>query len=181
MYIFYWYISIFTDERGSNRLGDVLGISGDKAIISADLGKLSGNMTYYIQISPYSSSRYSGTTYTLHVNEKHDHIYGEWIISQEPTCTESGIKEQSCIVCNNIITEQISPYGHSFSEWEIDTEATCTKPGMQHHTCIVCGITESEETELIPHTFDQSSRIQHALMKDYSSAFAKFVGRKKQD
>lgn len=150
----YWYITVYTDGSGLQRLGDIISISGDNAKILESLGTLSAG-TYYIKIEPYSSGRFSGTPYTLRVDEKHDHVYGEWTTTQEPTCTESGIREQSCIVCDNTITEKINPNGHSFGEWEIDEEATCTEKGARHHICEVCGFTEAEAIEKIPHTYGE--------------------------
>lgn len=49
------------------------------------------------------------------------HEFGDWIVSKEPTCTETGTKTRVCSKCNEIQQEMIPATGHSFSaEWDHD-------------------------------------------------------------
>ena len=33
--------------------------------------------------------------------EAHEHSFGEWVITKEATCTQTGLKESSCSLCND--------------------------------------------------------------------------------
>ena len=66
--------------------------------------------------------------------ETHEHIYGEWVVVSEATCTEEGLTEgKKCSVCGTILVAQeaIKAKGHSYSEeYKYDEEyhwheATC--------------------------------------------------------
>ena len=68
------------------------------------------------------------------------HIEGDWIVDDEPTCTQDGIKHTECTVCGaEINVDLIAPLGHTEGEWIIDAEPTCTVTGLKHTECTVCG------------------------------------------
>ncbi len=66
------------------------------------------------------------------INDDCEHKWGEWITTEEATCTETGLKEHECSKCGKKETSSIDALGH---DWE---EATCTSP----KTCKVCNETE---------------------------------------
>lgn len=76
----------------------------------------------------------------------HGHAWGEWEVVSEPSCTEEGIKERSC-VCGEIETESIPANGHA-PVTEPAVPATCTADGLTEGSrCAVCGATiRSQET-----------------------------------
>ena len=41
------------------------------------------------------------------IDNKSQHSFGEWITTKEPTTTESGTKEKSCIICSFTVSEDI--------------------------------------------------------------------------
>lgn len=67
------------------------------------------------------------------------HNLGEWVIITNPTCTEGGLKEQSCLDCGEVINSQaIEALGHNYSETVLDSHPhTVTK------ACSRCGDNQS--------------------------------------
>lgn len=85
---------------------------------------------------------------------KTEHSYGEWNITKEATCTETGIREKTCSVCGEKTTEEIaalSTLGHDWNpEPTVDKAATCTEEGSQSIHCSRCSVTK--DAEAIPAT-----------------------------
>lgn len=68
-----------------------------------------------------------------------EHIEGEWEVVEEPTCTEAGSREKTCIRCMEVLdTEPVDALGHEAGEWEVVDEPTCTEAGSRERTCIRC-------------------------------------------
>lgn len=63
---------------------------------------------------------------TFEFGEKLDHVYGNWNVSKDPTCTEKGSRTRECTHkgCTNVETEEIAALGHTFG-----TDGKCTKKG----------------------------------------------------
>ncbi|MBR2548037.1 MAG: hypothetical protein IKF07_07605, partial [Eubacterium sp.] len=84
-----------------------------------------------------------------------NHIYGDWAVTKEATCTEDGIKEKVCSACGNKITDTIPANGHSWDEeFTVDKEATCTEEGSKSKHCANCD--ERKDVTTIPkieHTY----------------------------
>ena len=65
------------------------------------------------------------------------HDWGEWQITQEPTCTEKGRQQRTCRRCDEVDEEFISANGHTAVEAYLPT---CTEAGYTGRTvCLVCG------------------------------------------
>ncbi|MBQ9375676.1 MAG: CotH kinase family protein, partial [Ruminococcus sp.] len=67
----------------------------------------------------------------------HQHTFGSWEITKEPTCTTEGIKTRNCTSCLEVETQTIPKKEHNFI-------ATIVKPtyevqGYTLHKCSVCG------------------------------------------
>ena len=76
------------------------------------------------------------------LSESHTHSFsGHEEITEDPTCTESGVKRIYCTEssCGEYITETISPLGHSESDWSVETAETCTENGVEVKKCTRCG------------------------------------------
>jgi len=66
----------------------------------------------------------------------HTHEWGEWTVTKEATCTETGTKVHVCkLDANHMETEDIPAIGHSFGEWTITTLPTCTDAGIETRVC----------------------------------------------
>lgn len=77
-----------------------------------------------------------------------EHVYGEWVISKEPTVDAVGEKMHSCTKCGHVETEEIPKLipeacEHVFRDWSLVTPSTETTTGLMSHTCTKCGETES--------------------------------------
>ncbi len=71
----------------------------------------------------------------------HEHEYISEI-TQQPTCTEKGIKTFTCSVCNDVYYEDIDELGHDYVACV--TEPTCTTQGFTTYECSRCGDTYTE-------------------------------------
>ena len=113
--------------------------------------------------------------------ESSSHVFGEWIVSESPTCQEEGLKYHQCEVCgyieNDIVPcvdhvssglmgnesghwcecvnchEVLTWDEHNFGAWTIDKAPTCTDDGSQYRVCSDCGYTEHEIVEATGHSF----------------------------
>ncbi len=92
------------------------------------------------------------------VTDQSEHIWDSGVVTEKPTCTETGIKTYTCTACQATKTEVIVATGHSFSEkWIFDGTyhwhaAICehtdeisdkTQHNFVNGKCTVCGIAES--------------------------------------
>ena len=90
-----------------------------------------------------------------YVEPAHEHVFGEWVVTKEATCTETGLKERTC-ACGEIEEEVIPALGHDmgdWSDWTVTVAATTTTVGKKVRTrsCKRTGCNHSEtETETIP-------------------------------
>ena len=147
----YWEAYFYSSD-GVSEVCDMLNIPGDKLTTSYSLGEL-GAGRYYLKILPYSSDRYDTASYTLHLGEKHDHVYTSWTTTQNPTCTESGVSESACDVCGYTTTDSIAPTGHNYGPWVVDSAPRCDTEGSQSCTCSTCGDVQKETIEMVPHNY----------------------------
>ena len=56
----------------------------------------------------------------------HEHTFGEWIVTTQPTCTEPGEKTRTCSACGEVETRVIPAAGHDYKDGK----------------CTVCGETD---------------------------------------
>ena len=80
-----------------------------------------------------------------------EHEYGDYIIGEDPTCTESGEEEAECSKCGEKDVRSVAPTGHG-GEWQTVTAASCIRKGAEKKVCPDCGHTEERETDLGGHT-----------------------------
>ncbi len=80
------------------------------------------------------------------------HQFGEYTVTQQPTCTDPGYETAYCTLCGIMDEREIAPLGHTFGDWAVTKEATCVDQGERTRTCTVCGAAETE-TFLADHTF----------------------------
>ena len=68
------------------------------------------------------------------------HSYGDWIVDQEPTETETGLRHKECVVCGDRKEEVIGKLSHVHKPKLIEkVEPTCTKPGREaYYQCEGC-------------------------------------------
>ena len=82
----------------------------------------------------------------IHYNAT-DHSCGEWIVTSEPTCTQTGTKHKECNVCKATIeSEKIPATGH-IPIADVAVTPTCTETGLTEGShCSVCDAVIKEQT-----------------------------------
>ncbi len=73
-----------------------------------------------------------------------NHAYGDWVIVKEATCTEEGLRTQTCNVCGDVKKEVLPKVDHTWNEGEVSKQPTCTEAGERTFTCTVCQETKTE-------------------------------------
>ena len=70
-----------------------------------------------------------------------------WVIVKKATCTEDGLKTQTCAYCDESHSLAIPATGHYF-EWQHSTEATCEEGGIITEMCLNCGFVTTYSGEV---------------------------------
>ena len=73
-----------------------------------------------------------------------NHAYGDWVIVKEATCTEEGLRTQTCANCGDVKKEVLPKVDHTWNEGEVSKQPTCTEAGERTFTCTVCQETKTE-------------------------------------
>lgn len=86
------------------------------------------------------------------------HTYGDYTVTKEATCSETGIQTRECSVCHYVDTDIIPTIPHTYDDGKITKEPTATDPGEMTYTCIHCGHSYTQEIpatgELREYTFE---------------------------
>lgn len=90
----------------------------------------------------------------------HEHIYGDWIVSIQPTCQTAGEKYRECINCNSGKETEVmpaDPNAHVPGDEKVIKSATCVASGISEYTCKMsgCGTTYQVETAKYGHTLEK--------------------------
>ncbi len=76
------------------------------------------------------------------------HDMSDWVITEEPTCTEDGTKRKECSRCDHFETEVI-PAAHDMGDWYTVTEATADADGEDRRDCSRCDHYETRVTSFV--------------------------------
>ncbi|MBQ8545414.1 MAG: InlB B-repeat-containing protein [Clostridia bacterium] len=74
----------------------------------------------------------------------------DWDVTDEASCTETGLKNGACTRCEYSVTDVVIPAtGHTFNEdaWTQISEADCTNPTKFENFCTVCGQKDYKVTQ----------------------------------
>lgn len=81
------------------------------------------------------------------------HKWGELIVVSSPTCSERGVAEKNCSVCDAKQTIYLAVTNHIYSETVV--APTCTTDGYVNHICILCGHSYIDSVVTAPgHDYD---------------------------
>ncbi len=108
------------------------------------------------------------------------HLYGQWVVTDEPTCNETGSRYQECLRtyedengetqhCGYVYTEMIpiDNNAHVFDgEWVVRTEPTCEADGEEFTICTVCKVTQ--KTKAIPAHSNSWSETMYEVIEEPS-------------
>ena len=83
----------------------------------------------------------------------HEHTYGDWIELEAATCSEPGLRYQSCTRCGFRNVEKSPRPEHTISETIVVREATCIEEGVGYERCEVCGNLHEVKIPEVPHAF----------------------------
>ena len=61
------------------------------------------------------------------------HPLRQWIVEEEPNCTETGSERRECSKCSYFEVREIAAVGHKYNK--VVTSPTCTEEGYTTHTC----------------------------------------------
>ncbi|MBQ9805139.1 MAG: hypothetical protein IJW49_01325 [Clostridia bacterium] len=92
-----------------------------------------------------------------------DHNWSETVIIREPTCTATGVGQDTCSDCDNVKTYIIPSLGHAESEAIIVEEPTCHSYGSKKFVCSRCGNTEWADIPMIDHEYDSHRQYNGVL------------------
>ncbi len=83
----------------------------------------------------------SGSISVAETCENSGHKYEEWNITTPPNCTNTGLKNHTCVRCGHS-EESIIPITHNFeAEWTVDKAATPDTDGEMSRHCKNCDAT----------------------------------------
>ena len=72
----------------------------------------------------------------------HEHVFGNGVITKEPTCGGTGELTETCSCGAIRITEIHAPIAHTYGNEIVIKEPTCSKAGEGCIICSVCGDTQ---------------------------------------
>ena len=77
------------------------------------------------------------------------HDWGDWFVTQAPTCTRDGTQQRECQRngCSERETAPVVAPGHSFTNYVSDNNATCTEDGTETAKCEICEVTDTRTDE----------------------------------
>jgi len=82
-----------------------------------------------------------------------NHNFGDWVVTKEASCTETGLKQRTCNDdgCTKVEEEIIPKTAHSYQD--VVVPPSCTLQGYTKHTCSACGYTYNDTfTSIVEHT-----------------------------
>lgn len=92
------------------------------------------------------------------------HNFGEWTVTEEPTCQDEGVETRVCKSCKKTEERTLDTVDHHWQKYfTVDEEPTCTEIGVAYVYCDDCD--ETCDTYYIPatdHCFDASEIIDYA-------------------
>lgn len=115
--------------------------------------------SYMITCTNYEHIPAVTTIEVIENPDVHKHIYGEWTVTKNATCTENGNEERVCLECKNKEQKVLPALGHK-EVIDVAKEATCTEVGKtEGKHCSVCNAVLKEQEDIPALGHDMSSVI----------------------
>ncbi len=110
--------------------------SKDLTVQNADYADAGEYTLEVITASNATTAKAEGTVKVEVVDCKH--VFGEWKIDKEATCTENGLEKRECTLCGFVEERETEAKGH-VTEIQNKKDANCTEDGYTGDTvCTVC-------------------------------------------
>ena len=95
--------------------------------------------------------------------EPRGHDFGEWYITQEPTCTQEGCQVRDCLLCGSRETASIDKLDHDFQA-EVKNPS-CTAGGYTRYTCRSCSAYYiADYTDALGHRYDDGVVVEEPTL-----------------
>lgn len=78
----------------------------------------------------------------------HTHTFSDWIITEKPTCTKTGIEVRECD-CGYTERETVPAAGHHWDAGKITKKPAKGADGIKTFTCTVCGQIKTEPVKAV--------------------------------
>jgi len=88
----------------------------------------------------------------------HEHVFGEWTITKNATCTENGERQRACS-CGEKQTEVLKATDHAWDDGKVTKEPTETETGIKTFTCANCKETKTESIPVLSHTHKHTATV----------------------
>lgn len=93
----------------------------------------------------------------------HQHQYGDWVITIEPNCIQTGKQQRQCS-CGDTEEENIPSTGHDYQLTDTQT-ATCTQTGLETYTCQNCQDYYTKTVDRLEHQYVEE-RVEPTCTED---------------
>ena len=98
---------------------------------------------------------YANTNFAVVEPPVCEHVWGEWVVTTEPTTEAAGEETRTCTLCGETESQPIDPIPpvaceHVWGEWVVTTEPTPEAAGVETATCTLCGETKTQEVPYVP-------------------------------
>ena len=150
-------ITYVTSNNGVLMKGTAQVASDDVYAVNAEtvtftIGNTDTATNGQVKITAIEVVYYGGEALCAHTTD--ETLWGEGVVTKDPTCTEQGITTYKCSAgCGETRTVLIAATGHSYGEGEVTTAATCTTAGVKTFTCGTCNDTKTEEIAATGHNY----------------------------
>ncbi len=111
----------------------------------------------------------------------HEHSFGEWTVTTQPTCTEKGMETRTCTRCNASETRDITSLGHAIVRHAAKA-ATCTEKGWAaYDTCSRCDYSTYKEIAATGHHHNAVVTAPTCTAKGYTTHTCNTCGNSYKD
>jgi len=89
--------------------------------------------------------------------DKKAHSFGNWTLTQAPTCKDKGVETRTCSSCKGTETRPVNTVDHSWNNGVVTTQPSCGVDGIKTFTCTICSATRTEAVAAISHSWDSGA------------------------
>jgi len=100
-----------------------------------------------------------------------DHLWGAWVIDQDPTCAQPGKRHRTCTRAQpHVEASAIPALGHVYNETVV--KPGCEKAGAKTFACARCGDKYTQRIDPLKHDYREAERIEPTCLEPGKLVFA---------